>query len=162
MRRHTDYGSAVLPSYATVVHAIEVPSCNVTEFADMVAAFEAMPPREKESRRRRKVLYDKVRGQAAMARAKGNLLGAATEHVPTPYEEWRLKTCEHPLVRRIPESGGLEALFIGDATLSVTFPAGSDAEAATRGEAELERWRQGLRDDLEFATQPRFCYRHMW
>ena len=48
------------------------------------------------------------------------------------------------------------------ATLSVTFPAGAEAAAAERGEAELERWRAGLREDLEFATQPRFCYSHEW
>ena len=43
----------------------------------------------------------------------------------------------------------------------MTFPAGAEA-AAERGEAELERWRAGLREDLEFATQPRFCYSHEW
>ena len=102
----------MLPSYATIIHALEVPPGNVTEFADMVAAFEAMPPEEQDRRRSRKILYDKIRGQAAMAKAKGDLVGAATEHVPTPYEEWRGLTCEHPLVRRIP--GGREALFVGD------------------------------------------------
>ena len=44
----------------------------------------------------------------------------------------------------------------------MTFPAGAEAEVAERGEAELERWRAGLREDLEFATQPRFCYSHEW
>ena len=44
----------------------------------------------------------------------------------------------------------------------MTFPAGVEAEVAERGEAELERWRAGLREDLEFATQPRFCYSHEW
>ena len=74
----------MLPSYATIIHALEVPPGNVTEFADMVAAFEAMPPEEQERKRGRKILYDKIRGQAAMAKAKGDLVGAATEHIPTP------------------------------------------------------------------------------
>ena len=128
----------MLPSYATIIHALEVPPGNATEFADMVAAFEAMPPEEQESRRGRKILYDKIRGQAAMAKAKGDLVGAATEHVPTPYEEWRGLTCEHPLVRRIPgvSCHGIAAIWVAFSSRCQRYRCGQGREALFVGDGK--------------------------
>lgn len=126
------------PALGSLLYAVVIPTDRgATSFADMSAAYEALPERLKQRIEGKKA----VQSYEAFNRAYS---------VPTS-DEQRKKTpdIEHPLVRTHPYTGR-KALYIcpGMTTGVAGLPQGESAELL----AELFAW----------STQPRFVYSHDW
>jgi alpha-ketoglutarate-dependent 2,4-dichlorophenoxyacetate dioxygenase len=107
-----------------------------TEYADMRAAYDALPPgwaaRLEGLRVHHSIAYSR------------QTLGFEF----TPEESGRLEGAIHPLVRTIPRSGRRSLYLASHASRIVDWP--------------LPEGRLLLRDLIEHATQPQFVYRHAW
>lgn len=138
---HADMTYIDVPPKAAVLHALEVPagSGGNTWFADMFAAFEALPADLKREIEGKVAVHDASRNSAGMLRKGYKEVADVRETVGA---------C-HPLVRTDPESGR-RALFLGRRPNSyVVGLAVADSEA--------------LLDALwAHATQERFAMVHEW
>ena len=126
------------PAVGSLLYAVVIPSDRgATSFADMSAAYEALPESLKQRIEGRKA----VQSYEAFNRSYS---------VPTS-EEQRRKTpdIEHPLVRTHPYTGR-KALYICPGM--TTRIAGLPEEESSALLAELFAW----------STQPRFVYTHSW
>ena len=137
---HTDHSNDVRPPKATVLHAVTLPSTGGdTEFANMAAAYEALP----EATRRRlddlKAIH--VYQSSHSTRQLMSLPSAAKERVPN--------AVLHPIARTHPESGR-KSLYINPVRIEGIL--GLDHKEALPLLDLL----------LEHATQSRFIYRHRW
>jgi taurine dioxygenase len=134
---HSDKSFRPLPALATILHALVMPpDGGETCFANMIAAYEALPADEKAELDRVKVVHS---GEISRARA-----GARA----TPEEIADAPPMTHPLVRTIPETGR-KALFMGE---HASYFEGQPEEV---GRVRLEQL-------AEYAVQERFVYRHKW
>jgi alpha-ketoglutarate-dependent taurine dioxygenase len=134
---HSDKSFRAQPSLATILHALAMPpDGGETCFADMIAAYEALPEQEKAELEGVRVVHSWELSQAR-----------AGIKVP-PEEIADAPPMSHPLVRTIPETGR-KALFIGERAV---FLEGFPQEV---GRARLEAL-------TAHAVQQRFIYRHPW
>lgn len=135
---HTDKSFRPAPSMATILHAITLPpeGGGDTCFANMYAAYEALPEVEKARLRDLRVVHSWELSRENIGR------------VMSEEEKRDAPTNAHPLARRHPETGRI-ALFVGvHASHIEGLPIGE-------GRALIER--------LEaHSTQPQFVYRHKW
>lgn len=135
---HTDKSYLAVPSLTTMLHALELPPAGGdTEFADMTAAYAALPADMK----RRIEGLRAVHSFAYMRESTGDRPLTAEEARATP-------PVAHPIVRTHPETGE-KSLYLGMYTAQVV----GMAEAAGRAL---------LKQLLDHATQPRFVYTHVW
>jgi alpha-ketoglutarate-dependent taurine dioxygenase len=134
---HSDKSFRPQPSLATILHALVMPpDGGETCFADMIAAYEALPEAEKADLAGVRVVHS---WEVSQARA----------GIKVPPEEIAdAPDTSHPLVRTIPETGR-KALFMGERAV---FLEGFQADD---GRARLEQL-------TAHAVQERFVYRHMW
>jgi taurine dioxygenase len=134
---HSDKSFRPEPSLATILHAqIMPPEGGETCFANMIAAYEALPDAEKAE-------LDSVRIVHSWEQSRARLGLQAT-----PEEIADAPPLTHPLVRTIPETGQ-KALFMGEHASHVEG----------RGMAES----RALIDRLTaHAVEERFVYRHKW
>lgn len=138
---HTDSSFRPIPSMGSVLHGIEIPAeGGDTLFADMTAAYEALPDAERSRARELRVIHDhdhilSLSKGLSERRDKGN------------YDE--LPPVTHPLVRRHPITGRRSLLLSPHTMVRVA------------GMAEAEG--RALLDALiAHATEDRFVYRHHW
>jgi taurine dioxygenase len=136
-RWHTDKSFRPQPSLATILHALVLPPIGgETCFANMVAAYDALPDTEKAALDGVRVIHSwEVSRQRAGNKA-------------TPEEIADAPPMAHPLVRTIPETGR-KALFMGE------HAAWFDGYPEAEGTAHLQRL-------TAHAVEERFVYRHPW
>lgn len=136
---HTDMSMRQPPARVTALHALVLPEVNPpdTEFADMRAAWEALPAERQRELEGLNVVHSVYASRAKVGYTNFN-------------EETRklLPPTEHPLVRAHAGSGR-KTLYMG-------------AHASHIVGWEEEKGRQLLEELTEFATQPRFRYVHKW
>src|SRR5258708_15891505 len=114
-----------------------IPSVPVeTEFADMRAAYDALPAEMKAQ-------LKGLRAHHSIAYSRQTLGFDFSED-----EEEKLKGAVHPLVRTIPRSGRRALYLASHASRIIDWP--------------VPEGRLLLRDLIEHATQPEFVYRHRW
>jgi len=136
---HTDSSYRERPSVGSLLHGIEISRTGgVTCFANLYAAYEALPERLRKMVEGRRARHD----FGMLARE----LGARE---PTETERKTMPPVWQPLVRRHPVTGR-KSLFIS--------PIYNDAVEGL-GEAE---GRQLIRELAEFAGQRQFVYEHRW
>ncbi|MGI9421622.1 MAG: TauD/TfdA dioxygenase family protein [Hyphomicrobiaceae bacterium] len=134
---HSDKSFRPEPSMATILHAITLPpNGGDTCFADMHAAFEALPEAEKAELDGKHVIH-------SWELSRGNV-----GRVLSQEEIDDAPPMAHPLVRVHPESGE-KCLFLGTHASHID---GMDMAAGRKRIEELEA----------HATQPQFIYRHSW
>ncbi|HET7340165.1 MAG TPA: TauD/TfdA family dioxygenase [Methylomirabilota bacterium] len=134
---HTDASFQDPPGRYSMLSAKVVPPQGAdTEFADMRAAYDALPDATK-----RQLEGLTVHHSIAHSR---QTLGFEF----SPSEEDALKGAIHPLVRTLPRSGR-RALYVA-------------SHASRIMEWPVPEGRLLLRDLIEHATQPQFVYRHAW
>jgi alpha-ketoglutarate-dependent 2,4-dichlorophenoxyacetate dioxygenase len=107
-----------------------------TEYADMRAAYDALPAEMK-------ARLEGLRVHHSIAHSRQTL---GFEF--SPEEEGRLRGAVHPLVRRIPRSGRRSLYLASHASRIVDWA--------------IPEGRLLLRELVEHATQPEFVYRHAW
>ena len=107
-----------------------------TEYADMRAAYDALPPEER-------ARLEGLRVHHSIAHSRQTLGFEFSRD-----EEEILKGAIHPLVRTIPRSGRRSLYIASHASRIVDWP--------------VPEGRLLLRDLMEHATQPEFVYRHTW
>ena len=136
---HTDGSYKTVPSYASCLHALEVPDeGGETCFAGMIAAYEQMPPD----------LRRAVDGQH-MVHFYGFTRVLADNLPPLTLDDLkRLPPVTHPLVRT--HADGRKSLYISD---NVGYYIGG---------VPHEEGKRLHRELIEWATQPRFVYAHSW
>jgi taurine dioxygenase len=134
---HSDKSFRPEPSLATILHAqIMPPEGGETCFANMIAAYDALPEAERAELDQVRVVHS-----WEQSRARLGLRATAEEIADAP-------PLTHPLVRTIPETGR-KALFMGEHA----------SHAEGRGMAES----RALIDRLTaHAVEERFVYRHKW
>jgi taurine dioxygenase len=137
---HADMTYQDVPPKAGVLHALEVPdSGGDTYFANMVAAYDALPGGIKEQIQGRIVIHDAAHNSAGQLR-KG--YDETTDVRQTP-------GARHPLVRTEPDTGR-EALFLGRRPHAYII-----GLAVEESEALLDViW--------QHAAEPRFAIGHHW
>lgn len=136
-RWHTDSSFKTVPSMASMLSGREVPpEGGETEFADLRAAFDALPDERKSTLRGLIAIHSIAysRSQLGMDPSKAYVVDLP----PVP----------QALVRRHPASAR-ESLYLGSHASHI------------QGMPEAEG-RALLRELLDFATQPRFVYTHRW
>lgn len=135
---HTDKSYMPIPSLATLLHAVEVPTeGGETLFANLYSAYEALDDDRKRSLDGRRAVHS---WQQSLVNSRSR---SATE------EEIALAPpVVHPLIRTHPGTGR-KALYIGLHASHI------------EGMAEDEG-RELLFELLDFATQPRFVAAHRW
>lgn len=134
---HTDKSFRPEPPLATILHAVEMPPLGgETCFANMVAAYEALPEATKQA-------LDGVGVVHSWALSRTH-----ADRAPTEEELADAPDMVHPLVRTIPETGK-KALFMGEHASHLD---GGSIEAGRARILELEA----------HATQARFVYMHSW
>jgi len=134
---HSDKSFRPQPSLATILHALVMPpDGGETCFANMIAAYEALPESEKAELAGVRVVHSwEISRQRAGSKA-------------TPEEIADAPPMTHPLVRTIPESGR-KALFMGE---HASYFEGQPEEV---GRVRLEKL-------VAHAVEERFVYRHKW
>jgi alpha-ketoglutarate-dependent 2,4-dichlorophenoxyacetate dioxygenase len=134
---HTDASFQNPPGRYSMLHAKVIPPVGAdTEYADMRAAYDALPAERKAS-----VEGLSVHHSIAYSR---QTLGFEF----SKDEENALKGAIHPLVRRIPGSGCRALYLASHASRIIDWP--------------VPEGRLLLRDLIEHATQRAFVYRHAW
>jgi len=134
---HTDASFQDPPGRYSMLSAKVVPPVAAdTEFADMRAAYDALP--EEETAR-----LEGLRVHHSIAHSRQTLGFEFSES-----EQDALKGAIHPLVRTIPRSKRRSLYLASHASRIVDWP--------------VPEGRLLLRDLIEHATQPRFVYRHLW
>jgi taurine dioxygenase len=134
---HSDKSFRPEPSMATILHAITMPpDGGDTVFANMYAAYEALPEREKEFLRGKKVVHS-----WALSRENIGRVMSEDEIRDAPPNA-------HPLARVHPETGRT-SLFLG---MHASHIEGMPFEEGRAKILELEA----------HATKPEFTFRHTW
>lgn len=134
---HTDASFQDPPGRYSMLSAKVVPPVDAdTEFADMRAAYDALPEGEK-------ARLEGLRVHHSIAYSRQTLGFEFSEH-----EQEALKGAVHPLVRTIPRSGRRSLYLASHASRVIDWP--------------VPEGRLLLRELIEHATQPRFVYRHQW
>jgi len=135
---HTDSSFKVVPAMASLLSAREVPpEGGETEYADVRAAYDALDDEQTRD-------LDGAIALHSYAYSQGEL----GTHALTGDEQDALPPVEHPMIHTHPVTGR-KALYIGrHASHIIGRP--------------VEEGRALLAELLEFATQPRFVYRHQW
>jgi alpha-ketoglutarate-dependent 2,4-dichlorophenoxyacetate dioxygenase len=134
---HTDASFQDPPGRYSLLSAKIVPPLGAeTEYADMRAAYDALP-------RHLVARLDGLRVHHSIAYSRQTL---GFEFAPE--EAGRLEGAVHPLVRTLPRSGRRSLYLASHASRIVDWP--------------LPEGRLLLRDLIEHATQREFVYRHAW
>ncbi|HJV55814.1 MAG TPA: TauD/TfdA family dioxygenase [Methylomirabilota bacterium] len=134
---HTDASFQDPPGRYSMLSAKVVPPVDAdTEFADMRAAYDALPEGEK-------ARLEGLRVHHSIAYSRQTLGFEFSEN-----EQEALKGAVHPLVRTIPRSGRRSLYLASHASRVIDWP--------------VPEGRLLLRELIEHATQPRFVYRHQW
>ena len=134
---HTDASFQDPPGRYSMLSAKVVPPAGAeTEYADMRAAYDALPAEMK-------ARLEGLRVHHSIAHSRQTL---GFEF--SPEEEERLRGAVHPLVRTIPRSGRRSLYLASHASRVVDW--------------SVPEGRLLLRDLTEHATQPEFVYRHAW
>ncbi len=134
---HTDASFVDPPGRYSMLSARIVPSAPVeTEFADMRAAYDALPAEMKAQ-------LEGLRAHHSIAYSRQTLGFEFSED-----EQEILKGAVHPIVRTIPRSGRRAIYLASHASRIIDWP--------------VPEGRLLLRDLIEHATQPQFVYRHAW
>ncbi len=134
---HTDASFEDPPGRYSMLSARVVPTVGAeTEFADMRAAYDALPAEMKAP-------LEGLRVHHSIAYSRQTLGFEFSKE-----EEGKLKGAVHPLVRTIPRSGRKSLYVASHASRIVGWP--------------VPEGRLLLRDLIEHATQPEFVYRHSW
>jgi taurine dioxygenase len=135
---HTDASYMQLPASSTLLYAVQIPPRGGdTCFANMYAAYEALPAETKQ----------RIRGMRAVHSWAQSRLNSGSRPA-TKEEQSKAPPVAHPMVRTHPDTGRL-GLYLGIHTSHVE---GMDVAAG----------RSLLKELLEHATQERFVYRHRW
>lgn len=135
---HTDKSYMPRPSLATMLLAVTLPpEGGDTDFADMQAAYAALPDSRKLALADLRIVHSWERSR----QKSGSRPATAQEILDAP-------PVTHPLIRTHPMTG-VKGLYIGNHTSHV------DGWPTDEGEALL-------RELQEFVTQDRFVYRHRW
>lgn len=141
MHWHSDLSYKPQPALVTLLYAIECPPQGAdTQFADMSAAWAALPEQKQRRLRSLRAVHDRNYRYAALYPNRPPLTAEQISKVPP---------VEHPLVRLHPVTGR-PALFVAKDVVShiIGMPENESRE---------------LIDELEsLATQPRFVYSHKW
>ncbi len=134
---HTDASFQDPPGRYSMLSAKVVPPVAAdTEYADMRAAYDALPEDEK-------TRLEGLRVHHSIAYSRQILGFEFSEN-----EQEALKGAVHPLVRTIPRSKRRSLYLASHASRIVDWP--------------VPEGRLLLRDLIEHATQPEFVYRHQW
>jgi taurine dioxygenase len=134
---HSDKSFRPAPSLATILHAqIMPPEGGETCFANMIAAYDALPDAEKADLDGMMIVHSWELSRARMGRQ------------ATPEEIADAPPLTHPLVRTIPETGQ-KALFMGEHASHI------EGRPMAEGRALLDRL-------TAHAIEERFVYRHKW
>ena len=134
---HTDASFQDPPGRYSMLSAKVVPPVDAdTEFADMRAAYDALPDGEKTG-------LEGLRAHHSIAYSRQTLGFEFSET-----EQEALRGAVHPLVRTIPRSGRRSLYLASHASRITDWP--------------VPEGRLLLRELIEHATQPRFVYRHQW
>jgi taurine dioxygenase len=134
---HSDKSFRAEPSLATILHAqIMPPKGGETCFANMIAAYDALPSAQKADLSGVRIVHSWEQSRAR--------LGLQA----TPEEIADAPPLTHPLVRTIPETGE-KALFMGE-------------HASHIGGRPMEEGRAVLDALTAHAVRERFVYRHKW
>ena len=141
MHWHSDRSYLTAPSQATLAYGIKCPrEGGSTEFINMYAVFEALPPERRLFLEKLRAVHDHNFRYAELYPNRPAL---------TPEQIAKLPPAEHPLVRVHPVTGR-KALFVAKDIVSHVL--GLSATESRK-----------LIDELEaFAVQPRFSYAHRW
>jgi len=135
---HTDKSYLPVPSLATLLHAVELPpNGGATQFADMHAAYDALPPDQKAEFAGMRVVHSWEQSRINS----GSRPASEQEKRDAP-------PVVHPLVRTHPETGR-KGLYIGDHSSHIEGRPFAEGRAFL---AELQ----------EQATQDPVVYRHQW
>jgi alpha-ketoglutarate-dependent 2,4-dichlorophenoxyacetate dioxygenase len=134
---HTDASFQDPPGRYSMLSARVVPQVPAdTEFADMRAAYDALPEETKTKleglRVHHSIAYSRQTLGFEFSREEAEILKGAT----------------HPLIRTIPRSGRKSLYVASHASRILDWP--------------IPEGRLLLRDLMEHATQPQFVYRHAW
>ena len=134
---HSDKSFRSEPSMATILHALTIPpSGGDTCFADMTAAYDALPEETKAALSGVKVVHSWEHSRENVGKSL------------TPEEIADAPPMTHPLARAHPDTGR-RALFVG---MHASHLDGQSIEESRQRIVELE----------EHATEDRFVYRHTW
>jgi alpha-ketoglutarate-dependent 2,4-dichlorophenoxyacetate dioxygenase len=134
---HTDASFQDPPGRYSMLSAKVVPPVDAdTEYADMRAAYDALPVEMKER-------LEGLRVHHSIAYSRQTLGFDFSEN-----EADALKGAIHPLIRTIPRSGRRSLYVASHASRILDWP--------------VPEGRLMLRDLIEHATQPQFVYRHQW
>jgi alpha-ketoglutarate-dependent 2,4-dichlorophenoxyacetate dioxygenase len=134
---HTDASFVDPPGRYSMLHARVVPPVAAdTEFADMRAAYDALPADMKAQ-------LEGLRAHHSVAYSR-HVLGFEF----SAEEQEKLKGAIHPLVRTIPRSLRRSLYLASHQSRIIDWP--------------IPEGRLLLRDLMEHATQPEFVYRHAW
>ncbi|MDH3699909.1 MAG: TauD/TfdA family dioxygenase [Alphaproteobacteria bacterium] len=138
---HSDLSYKEAPASATVLYGVETPPAGAdTLFADMYAAYAALPDPLRRQIAGRRAMHDRNFRYSQMYPDRPPLSPEQLAAVPpTP----------HPAVRTHPETGRPSLFLARDVVSGLE---GMDDEAARRLVAAIE----------EFATEARFVYAHKW
>lgn len=138
-RWHTDSSYREIPCLASMLYAVEVPDeGGETEFANMYAAYEALP----ESR---KAELDGLRVVHSYEYSRSTNPGRMEPMDEA--EKAKLPPVEHPLVRR--HTSGRKSLYLGTHASHIAGMA-------------VEEGRAMLQELQDFATRERFIHQHRW
>ena len=136
---HTDGSYRAVPSFASMLHALEVtPEGGETCFANGIAAYEALPPGIKRQVEGKHMVHSYEFTRHFEPR------------LPPLSEEERLQSppATHPIVRR--HADGSRSLYV------------SGNVAYYVGGMPLDEGKRLHKYLLDWVTQPRFVYRHRW
>jgi taurine dioxygenase len=134
---HSDKSFRPAPSLATILHAqVMPPEGGETCFANMIAAYDALPDAERGELETMRVVHS-----WELSRARLGLKATPEEIADAP-------PLSHPLVRVIPETGQ-KALFMGE------HAAYFEGHPMAEGRARLDLL-------TAHAVEERFVYRHKW
>lgn len=140
---HTDSSYRTIPAYASILYAIEVPDeaepGGQTEWADMFAAYDALPDDLRRRMAGRHMVHSPEFDRTL-----------DTSLPPFPNEKkWGLPPVTHPVIRYHPERKRC--------SVYVSMNVGAEI-----GGMELEAGRAFHKEIVEAVTQPRFVHRHQW
>ena len=134
---HTDASFVDPPGRYSMLSARIIPPVPVeTEFADMRAAYDALPWEMKAQ-------LEHLRAHHSIAYSRQTLGFEFSEE-----EEEQLKGAIHPLIRTMQRSGRRTLYLASHASRIIDWP--------------VPEGRLLLRDLMEHATEPQFVYRHRW
>ncbi|WP_366556106.1 TauD/TfdA dioxygenase family protein [Aquibaculum sediminis] len=143
-RWHTDSSYRYIPSYASLLYGIEVLPDEAeggrTGFANMLAAYDALPEETKELIEPLHMVHYYEFGRRLFPS-----LPPITQH-----EKEQIPPVSHPLVRVHPDRGNRRSLFM-------TANSGNEISGMT-----LEEGQALHRQLVEHLSQPQFCYFHKW